>query len=196
MPPSIVLEVLQVLEAEINLREETRVAEKAKAALSDKEHAEGAKKLSGFQASLKDRIDKVSVRILDIPEGESDFAPELALLAKVSEVMDEAAEILGRPQTGSLAIAAETEAIELLLKSKRINPKGGGSGGSSPGGGGGGTTSDSALALIGSGLNAKEVREDHNISQATGDSGPTLPEEFRAGLDEYFNRLEKKPAGR
>jgi hypothetical protein len=26
----------------------------------------------------------------------------------------------------------------------------------------------------------------------TGDSGPSLPEEFRAGLDEYFNRLERK----
>ena len=48
-----------------------------------------------------------------------------------------------------------------------------------------------ALTLIGSGLNDKEVREDHGVSQATGDSGPKLPEEFRNGLDEYFNRLEK-----
>ena len=51
--------------------------------------------------------------------------------------MDEATEILARPETGSPAIAAETEAIELLLQSKRINPKGGGGGGSNPGGGGG-----------------------------------------------------------
>ena len=29
------------------------------------------------------------------------------------------------------------------------------------------------------------------MAQATGDSGPKLPEEFRTGLDEYFNRLEK-----
>ncbi|TXT21999.1 MAG: hypothetical protein FD138_3840, partial [Planctomycetota bacterium] len=87
--------------------------------------------------------------------------------------------------------AAETEAIELLLQSKRINPKGGGGGGANPGGGGGGTTNDSALTLIGNGVNDKEVREDHGVSQATGDSGPKLPEEFRTGLDEYFNRLEK-----
>ena len=196
LPPSIVLEVLQVLEAEINLREETRVAEKAKPALSDKEHLEGAKTLSKAQAVLKERIDKVSVRIRDLPEGEELFAKELDLLAQVSEVMDEAAGILATPETGSTAIAAETEAIELLLKSKRINPKGGGGGGSSPGGGGGGTTTDSALSLIGKGLNLKEVREDHGVSQATGDTGPTLPEEFRAGLDEYFNRLEKKPTAK
>ena len=190
------LEVLQVLEAEINLREETRVAQQAKAALSDKEHLEGAQTLSAAQVVLQDRIDKVRVRIRDLPDGETEFGKELALLAQVSEVMGEAGAILKRPETGSPAIAAETEAIELLLKSKRINPKGGGGGGSSPGGGGGGTTTDSALALIGNGINAKEVREDHGVSQATGDTGPSLPEEFRAGLDEYFNRLEKKPAGK
>ena len=114
----------------------------------------------------------------------------------VAEVMGEAAEILDRPETGSPAIGAETEAIELLLRSKRINPKGGGGGGSSPGGGGEGSTIDSALALIGGGVNDKEVREDHGVSQATGESGPGAPEEFRAGLDEYFNRLEKGTPGR
>ena len=113
---------------------------------------------------------------------------------KVAEVMHDAMVILKKPDTGSPAIAAETEAIELLLQSKRINPKAGGGGGANPGGGGGGTTNDSALTLIGSGLNDKEVREDHGVSQATGDSGPKLPEEFRNGLDEYFNRLEKSGA--
>jgi hypothetical protein len=85
--------------------------------------------------------------------------------------------------------------IELLLQSKRINPKGGGGGGSNPGGGGQGQTNDSALALLGGGVNDKEVREDHGVSQITGDSGPALPEEFRTGLDEYFNRLEKNAGG-
>ncbi len=37
--------------------------------------------------------------------------------------MDEAAGILARPNTGKAAIGAETEVIELLLQSKRINPK-------------------------------------------------------------------------
>ena len=84
--------------------------------------------------------------------------------------------------------------IELLLQSKRINPRGGGGGGASPGGGGGGTTQDSALSLVGGGVNDKEVREDRGTSQATGNAGSSLPEEFRAGLDEYFNRLERGPS--
>ena len=40
-------------------------------------------------------------------------------------------------------------------------------------------------------MNDKEVREDRGVSQATGETGSVLPEEFRAGLDEYFNRLER-----
>jgi hypothetical protein len=43
-------------------------------------------------------------------------------------------------------------------------------------------------------VNEKEVREDRGVSQVTGDQGPSLPEEFRAGLDEYFNRLEQSSA--
>ena len=46
------------------------------------------------------------------------------------------------------------------------------------------------MALVGSGMNDKEVREDRGITQTTGESASTLPDEFRAGLDEYFNRLE------
>ena len=105
--------------------------------------------------------------------------------------MDEARDILAQPDTGKPAIGAETEVIELLLQSKRINPKAGGGGGSNPGGGGDGTTHDSALTLLGTGVNAKEVREDRGVSQTTGERGSTLPEEFRAGLDEYFNQLER-----
>ncbi|HEY3967172.1 MAG TPA: hypothetical protein VGM05_21615 [Planctomycetaceae bacterium] len=188
------LEVLQILEGEINLREETRVTEQARPAVPVDDHKAEAVKLSGTQAELQVRVDKVIERIRELPDAEAEFGKEIALLTQVSQVMNEAVEILGRPETGSPAIAAETEAIELLLQSKRINPKSGGGGGANPGGGGGGTTQDSALTLLGSGVNDKEVREDRGISQATGDAGPVLPEEFRAGLDEYFNRLERGPA--
>lgn len=191
LPPSIVLEAMHILEAEVNLREETRVAEQARAALAKDDYRRRAEKLSETQDGLSDRVSKLTKRIIELPDGETEFGKEINLLRQVEKVMLEAAEILDRPDTGKLAIAAETEAIELLLQSKRINPKGGGGGGSSPGGGGGGTTNDSALALIGSGVNEKEVREDRGVSQATGESGASFPEEFRAGLDEYFNRLER-----
>lgn len=184
------LEVLQILEGEVNLREETRVAEQAKPALPEDEYHEQADKLSETQDGLEDRVVKVTDRIRELPDGEAQFAYEINLLETVATVMNETTEILARPETGPPAIGAETEVIELLLQSRRINPGGGGGGGSTPGGGGGGTTLDTALALLGIGVNEKEVREDRGVSQSVGDSGRTLPEEFRAGLDEYFNRLE------
>jgi hypothetical protein len=195
LPPSIVLEVLQVLEGEMNLREETRVGEQARPSLAADDYKQEAMKLAKTQNVLRDRIVKVVARIRELPDAESDFAKELHLLQAVEVVMAEARDILAQPNTGKAAIGAETDVIELLLQSKRFNPKaGGGGGGSNPGGGGGGTTHDSALTLLGSGVNAKEVREDRGISQATGERGSTLPEEYRAGLDEYFNRLERGAA--
>jgi len=189
LPPSIVLEVLQILEAEVNLRDETRVVQQAMTAVEPDQHVQSAKALSETQATINDRIVKVVARIKELPDSQKHFGKELAMLAEVDTVMTDATNILRRPETGPPAIAAETEAIELLLRSKRINPKGGGGGGSSPGGGGGGNTTDSALALLGKGLNQKEVREDRGVTQTTGETGTVLPEEFRRGLDQYFNRL-------
>ncbi len=190
------LEVLKVLEGEVNLREETRVTEQARTAVSVEEHFNRAVTLTDTQESLRDRVVKVIDRIKELPEAEENFGFELGLLDRVEDVMAESRDILARPQTDGPAIAAETEAIELLLQSRRINPKGGGGGGNNPGGGGKGQTQDSALALIGRGQNEKEVREDHAVGQATGDTAPTLPDEYRAGLDEYFNRLERGRGGR
>jgi hypothetical protein len=192
LPPSIVLEVLQILEGEINLREETRVAEQARTAVDAEQYGKEATRLTDSQKTLGGRVDKVVDRIRELPDAEQEFGKEIALLGKVSTVMGDAANILAGPETGPPAVAAETEAIELLLQSKRINPKGGGGGGANPGGGGKGTTQDSALALLGAGLNEKEVRQNYETDQATGESGTTLPEEFRHGLDQYFDRLEDR----
>jgi hypothetical protein len=190
LPPSIVLEVLQILEGEINLREETRVTEQAKPAVAKEKYGQQADGLSKTQHRLEERTEKVTQRIRDLPDGEGQFGREINLLVAVSQVMGEATGILARPETGAPAIGAETEAIELLLQSRRFNP-GGGGGGSNPGGGGGGTTTDSALSLVGKGVNEKEVREGSGVAQSTGDTGAILPEEYRSGLDAYFNRLEK-----
>jgi hypothetical protein len=196
LPPSLVLEALQILEGEVNLREDTRVAQQGRPAVAAEEFKRQAMKLSDNQKGLQERTVRLAGKIRDLPDGENQFAYEIALLGKVSEVMGEATDILATPETGPPAIAAETEAIELLLQSRRINPRGGGGGGSIPGGGGHGTTLDSALALLGTGVNEKEVREDRGVSQSSGEQGPSLPEEFRAGLDQYFNRLEQNPSGK
>jgi hypothetical protein len=186
-----VLEVLQILEAEMNLREETRVAEQARAALEQAQYVARAGSLSETQTDLRERVEEVVDRIRELPDSETHFFRDMALLTTVAGVMKDATNILDRPETGAPAIAAETEVIELLLQSRRINPGGGGGGGANPGGGGGGTTTDSAMALVGAGVNAKENREDHGISQSTGEAGRSLPEEYRAGLDVYFNRLDE-----
>ncbi len=190
LPPSIVLEVLQLLEGEVKLREQTRVAEQARPAVTATEYMVNANQLSQTQHGFHERIDDVVRRILELPEAEADFANELGMLVQVSGVMAETVEILAKPDTGPPAIAAETEIIELLLKSKRFNPNAGGGGGSKPGGGGNGEAKAPALALVGAGVNDKEIREEMSATQTTGTTGPGLPEEFRSGLDQYFHRLE------
>jgi hypothetical protein len=182
---------MQILEAEIALREETRVAEQSRPALTAEKYAADDSALSATQTKLRGRIDATVKRIGELPDAESNFGRELRLLQQVSGVMGEAAEILARPDTGPPAIAAESEVIELLLEAKRRNPKSGG-GGSTPGGGGAEDAAEQpALALLGSGANEKARPEARDVPQVSGESDRALPEEFRAGLDEYFNRLEK-----
>lgn len=193
LPPSIILEVMQILEAEMNLRDRTRVAEQAKTASEPDQYKMLTDELAESQMALEERIAIVRTKIIALPDAQAEFIKEIELMQEVNLVMLDAAKILGRPDTGKAAIAAETEVIELLLKSKRINPKGGGGGGASPGGGsGGGDTQDAAIALLGPGINDKESREDHGVQQSTGTSGTSFPEEYRHGLDQYFEKLERK----
>jgi hypothetical protein len=188
-----VLEVMQILEAEMNLRDRTRVAEQTKSPDNAEQYKTAVTELVTTQSNLRERIVKVSQKIAELPNGEEEFGKELQLMAQVNVAMKDAVRILTRPDTGRPAIAAETEVIELLLSSKRINPKGGGGGGgSNPGGGGTGDTTDAAIAMVGPGMNDKEVRQDHKIDQATGTEDNTIPEEFRHGLDQYFERVDRR----
>ncbi len=190
LPPEIVLKVMKSLRDEMKLRDETRELENAKAALKEGEHGKKsatlASKQFGIQANTRGAFDD----ILRLPQGNEKFGKELKLLDAVMHVMDEAAGILDKPDTGAPAIAAETEAIELLLQAKRQG-KGGGGGGSNPGGGSGGSaTGDAALADLGPGTDADTNVNARPVGQATGKAGRELPEEFKTGLDAYFNKLE------
>ena len=184
------MEVLKVLEEEIALREETRALEQAREALEEKDYWKRVNPLVDTQTDLAERTDDVINKIRELPNGEQSFAKEIALLSRVVQVMGEAESILARPDTGPEAIAAETEVIELLMQARRMNPGGGGGGGSSPGGGGSGDTDQSALASIGPGRDRDAKVDDRGVDQATGVSGSTLPDEFRGGLDAYFDALE------
>jgi hypothetical protein len=194
LPPSLVLEVMKILEKEMALREETRTLEQARAAIPAESHAVKADALADTQGRLADRVRVVIERIQSLPDGESQFPRELALLGRVAAVMSEARDLLAEHITGPPAIAAETEAIELLLQSGRVNPRKGGGGGSTPGGGSTGTTDDSALALLGRGDEQNASFESRTVGQSTGSSGGDLPAEFRAGLDAFFDALEQSRA--
>lgn len=193
LPPSIVLEVMRILEGEMDLRDETRSLEQAKAAIEQDEFEDKATRQATTQKELVERTNNVLKDIRALPEGEKKFGKELQFIALARDAMQDAFDILSRPSTGPAAIAAETEAIELLLQSKRANPKGGGGGGgSSPGGGGGGDTNQPALALHGPGTDPNAFIEDRSVEQMSGATSEKLPEEFRDGLDAFFNALDQR----
>jgi hypothetical protein len=190
LPPEIVLKVMQALRDEMKLRDETRELENAKSALAAEKFAADAKGLGKKQGSIGMHTQSALDDILALPQGAEKFGKELKLLNAVVFVMQDAQGTLMSPDTGDKAIAAETEAIELLLQAKRAG-KGGGGGGSGPGGGGtAASASSAALADLGPGSDANSSVTARPVGQATGRAGKEFPEEFKTGLDAYFNNLE------
>ena len=193
LPPEIVLSIMQVLQEQMYLRDETREMQSTRPALAPDVYESKVRPLELTQAELRQRVDDVVGDIFVLPDSERQFAKEIQLLNLVSDVMREARAVLSRPDTGPEAIAAQTEAIELLLQSNRQKNQGGGGGGSSPGGGGaagnnGASLSD--LAPAGTDSEIEAIPEAREVEQSTGKAGRELPEEFRRGLDQYFNVLE------
>lgn len=195
LPPEIVLKVMQILHDEMKLRDETREAEAAKPALDKKEYFKRGVGLALKQDELGRRTFEVAREIAALPNADK-FGKEMQLLGAVTSVMKDAYEILDKPQTGPEAIAAETEAIELLLQTRRQGKGGGGGGGGDPGGGStaeGGMTA--ALSEIGPGADLEAQVTERQVGQSTGKAGKEAPEEYRSGLDAYFNALEKEGGG-
>jgi hypothetical protein len=190
LPPEIVLKVMKALRDEMKLRDETRETENSREALEAEQFERDARGLGENQGQIETHTQGAVEDILALPEGASKFGKELRLLNAVVVVMQEARGILDKPDTGPTAVAAETEAIELLLQAKRMKP-GGGGGGANPGGGTGpATASTAALSDLGPGDNGDSLVMARPVGQATGRAGKEFPEEFKAGLDAYFNLLE------
>ncbi|MAS92641.1 MAG: hypothetical protein CMO55_05535 [Verrucomicrobiales bacterium] len=196
LPPEIVLQIMKVLHEEMQLRDETREMESARPGLSPDVYEEKTQSLEYTQQELRERTDEVVTSISELPDASRQFGKELQLLSLVSDIMRESRAVLARPDTGDEAVAAQTEAIELLLQSKRQKkPQGGGGSGSSPGGGASATGNGSALSDIGPGGTANgspAIQQEREVEQTTGKAGRQLPEEFRNGLDNYFNTLESE----
>ena len=184
LPPEIVVEVMRIINREIQLREETRELEQAKEALTADEYRERSIALYDTQINLTEDTREVEAQISLLPDAHERFIQnQLAKVAQAAEVMEEVEDILAEPDTGPRAIAAITEVIEILLQTGRV-PNAPMITTAPP-------ATASALMLLGIGDDTGRASiENRSPRQATGKAGRVLPEEFRQGLDAYFNALE------
>ncbi len=191
LPPEIVLNIMKALQEEMQLRDETREMEGTRPVFAPDVYASKVRPLEYTQTEIRERVDEVIADIEALPDADG-FGKEVQLLSLVSDVMRQSHAVLARPDTGTEAIAAQTEAIELLLQSKRQQSGGGGGGGGNPGNGGTSGGGGSSLSDIGPGGTSDEsiTPVSREVEQSTGKAGRELPEEFRRGLDTYFNELE------
>lgn len=193
LPPELVLQIMRVLQEEMQLRDETREMEETRATFAPDVYASKVRPLAATQTDLRERIDSVVADILELPDARN-FGKEFQLLTLVSDVMRQSHAVLSRPDTGPEAIAYETETIELLLQSKRQSSSGGGGEGSGSGSGTGSQGGGGGSALSDIGPQGREVGEgspaSREVDSTTGRAGRELPEEFRRGLDHYFNEID------
>ena len=184
LPPEIVLEVLRIIDREIQLREETREVEQAKEAITTDEYTERSIALYDTQITLTEDTREVVAQISLLPNAEERLIQQqLAKVAAAADVMDEVEDILVEPDTGPKAIAAITEVIEILLQTCRLP--------NTPMVMTAPPATAAALRLMGIGDDTGTAfLENRSPRQATGKAGRVLPEEFRQGLDAYFNVLE------
>ncbi|MCY3742243.1 MAG: hypothetical protein OXH00_14605 [Candidatus Poribacteria bacterium] len=184
LPPEIVLEVLRIIDREIQLREETRELEQAKKAITSDEYAERSITLYDTQITLTEDTREVAAQISLLPNAQERLIQQqLAKVTAAADVMDEVEDILAEPDTGPKAIAAITEVIEILLQTCRIP--------NTPMVMTAPPATAAALRLTGIGDDTGTAfLENRSPRQATGKTGRVLPEEFRQGLDAYFNVLE------
>ena len=193
LSPEIVLRIMKALHDEMQLRDETREMEETRPVFAPDVYQSKVRPLEYTQTDIRERVDGVIADIEALPGAAEQFGKEMQLLTLVSDVMRQAHAVLTRPDTGPEAIAAQTEAIELLLQSKRQQSGGGGGGGgSSQGGGSSSGGKGSNLSGIGpGGANSESTKPvSRDVEQSTGKAGRELPEEYRRGLDTYFNKLE------
>ena len=184
LPPEIVVEVMRIINREIQLREEIRELQQAKEAMSDDEYDARSIALYDTQITLTEDTREVEAQISLLPDAHERFIQnQLSKVARAADVMEEVEDILAEPDTGPRAIAAITEVIEILLETGRV-PNAPMITTAPP-------ATASALMLLGVGDDSgRAAIENRSPRQATGKTGRVLPEEFRQGLDAYFNALE------
>ena len=196
LPPALLLDILRIIEDEMDLRDETRslgqlVPKGKKADDVSEEVVERATSLAVHQMAIQERTLNALNDVKALPKATEHFDEEIGKMSNSIKAMDDASGQLAEMRLGPGTIASETEAIEALLATRRGGR--GGGGGSSPGDGSAavGSTNRKPLELLGLGSNASGKVVPRQIGEGTGKTGRSLPEEYREGLDSFFNGLHR-----
>lgn len=199
LPPAVLVEIMRIIHGEIDLRDQTRAVAQIGEATDRSEYEERTTGLAVGQMSLQERALDVISDIEALPSGGERFDRELGKLRSAVTEMEKASELLVDLKAGAATLAAESQAIEALLASRRQSDKVGKGSGSDGGGAGslaGGRTNRSPLELIGPDEDAGAYDDPRDVGAATGTAGAPLPEQYREGLDAFQNglhRLRQRP---
>ncbi len=192
------LALMRLVQREMTLRDQTRAADQRRNAPS---YATSARKLAEEQRAIGLSVAQLIVRVL---------GPELqARLRAAAAAINDASELLQRPETGGETIAAETEVIELLANAARSSGQASGNSktvqaleemlvqmelGNSPGGNASGGRSALASANA-EGATGQDKPEERRIENTRGFAGGDFPEEFREALGYFFEQREELREG-
>ena len=181
---------LSVTQAELAARSR-ELAEQIRAMPNAPDHADET--LAGQIKAVKDEgelegeaLDKRIAWLTARAElGKEVLQAQIDKLTNAATVMDEVKAMLAQPATGPPTIAAIVEVIEILLETHRMP--------NAPTVVNAPSATTSALMLMGLGDDGSRAFIENRVpGQATGKAGRKLPEEYRAGLDAYFDALEGK----
>ena len=194
LPPSIILEVMRLIEEEMQLRDETRSLDQAKAAMEPTEAEERLGGLTIYQMANQERTLDVIEDINRLPNAVQSFEDELKKLNDAVVSMGEASSMLVDNMTGPPTIGAETAAIESLLAARRNNQPDGAAQDRADGEGDG----SESLAEVESPFDVLKPSDDfgsnitpRDVGAASGRAFDRVPEAYRSGLDSFRNRLRK-----
>ncbi len=196
----IMMDLLRIAQQEDALRTQTRATDRLQA--GKRQHKARSRRLLDKQLDL---LADINVMTADA------WSPLLYdLLEEVAHAMDDAGELLERPQTDGETIAAETEVIELLTRAcgsfqSQCTSAAAGmlaqmmaqlvkSQGKKPGQGSvaGGESNFAGNAQIDGQPAAGAVGEARSVEKTSGRIDPaTIPEEFREAVEQYFRAMEE-----
>ncbi len=184
LPPSVVLEVLQILEGEVNLREETRVAEQARPALAAEDFGKQAPALSQNPGRLQgagrqgEPPDQGAARQRERSSPRrspcSNRSPRSWTTRPPSSP---------RPTPAPRRSPPRPTPSNSCSRPSGSTPRAGAGAARRPAAAGGGPPRTSALALMGNGMNKEEVRQDRGDLASDRRVGPRPPRRIplRAG---------------